>query len=306
MIRRYKNGNTYVTLNDKDGTKIRFTYDDDFEPEFAESCDVHISNRCDNGCVFCYAGCTPDGDVGNLTKWKFLNTLHPHTEMALNLQAPVPVEIVEFLEILKEKRVVANVTVNQNHFMKDDFRRFLKKLQERKLIYGIGISLVEVTDDFKKYINDFDNVVIHCINGIVSTEQLYQLSEIDRIKILILGYKKVGRGLDYIKDRESWTRVRNRKGFLYWNIEFILKDHWFDTISFDNLALEQLNLKRFLTEEEWSRFYQGEDGSSTFFINLVDGTFGLNSLTTKEQRKPIGDKSIDEMFKEVKQCNLIS
>lgn len=306
MIKKYKNGNTFVAIDTKDGTKIRYTPDDDFKPEFAESCDVHISNRCDNGCAFCYAGCTPDGDVGNLLDWKFLDTLHPHTEMALNLQVPIPVEIIEFLEKLKEKKVIPNVTVNQNHFMQDGFRHFLKKLQERNLIYGIGVSLVEVNNEFKNAIREFDNLVIHCINGIVTTQQLYELSKIKGIKILILGYKKVGRGAEFIKDKEEWTRVRNRKGFLYWNMEFIIKDHWFDTISFDTLATKQLNLKRYLTEEQFERFYQGDDGTSTFFINLVDGTFGVNSLTTKEERKAIGDKSIDEMFKEVREWKSIS
>ena len=84
-----------------------------------------------------------------------------------------------------------------------------------------------------------------------------------------------------------------------------MEEKWFDTIAFDNLALDQMNLKRFLTKEEWERFYQGDDGTSTFFINLVDETFGINSLTTKEQRKPIGDKSIDEMFREVREWNAV-
>jgi len=306
MIKKYKNGNTFVAIDPKDGTKVRFTPDDEFEPEFAESCDVHISNRCDNGCAFCYAGCTPDGEVGNLLDWKFLDTLHPYTEMALNLQSPVPWDIFDLLEKLKEQKVFANVTVNQNHFMQEGFRILLKMLQEQELIHGIGISLVKVNDEFKNAIKEFDNIVIHCINGIVTTQQLYELSKIKGIKVLILGYKKVGRGAEFVEDEEERTRVRNRKGFLYWNMKFILEDHWFDTISFDTLATKQLNIKRYLTDEQYERFYQGEDGTSTFFINLVDGTFGINSLTTKEERKPIGDKSIDEMFKEVKQCNLIS
>lgn len=298
MIWKYKNGNVYVTINDSDGTKTRFTKDDEFMPDFAESMDVHISDCCDNGCEYCYAGCSINGKHGRFD-YKFLDTVHPHTEMAINLQIPCPDGLLEFLEKMKEKDVIVNATVNQNHFMDETFRTALRFLQGAKLIHGIGISLVEVTDRFLKAVQGLDNVVIHCINGIVTTGDLYKLSQIPHVKILILGYKKIGRGKSYIADKETAIKVRNRKGFLYWNIKFILEEKWFDVIAFDNLALEQLNVKRFLTNEEWKRCYQGEDGSSTFFINLVDGTFGINSLTTKEERRQIGDKSIDEMFEEV-------
>lgn len=303
MIWKYKNGNVYVTINDSNGTKTRFTKDDEFMPDFAESMDVHISDCCDNGCEYCYAGCSINGKHGRFD-YNFLDTVHPHTEMAINIQLPCPDNLLEFLEHMKDNDVIVNVTVNQRHFMNKSLQTALRLMQEKKLIYGIGISLIEPTDDFLNAITEFNNVVIHCINGIVTTGDLYKLSEVPNIKVLILGYKKVGRGRSYLDDKDTAIRVRNRKGFLYWNIKFILEEKWFDTIAFDNLALEQLNIKRFLTKNEWDRFYQGEEGSSTFYINLVDGTFGINSLTTQEERWPIGDKTIDEMFEEVQKWRL--
>lgn len=295
----YKNGNTLVTIDLANGTKIRETQDDEFEPDFAECCDVHISDLCDNGCEFCYAGCSLNGEFGELINWKFFDTLHPYTEMAINLQDPMPSDILKFLKKMKENGVIVNVTVNQNHFMRLVFRNNLAWLQNLGLIKGIGISLTNPTYEFIRLTKEFKNVVIHVINGIVTTEQLWKLAY-HHMKILILGYKDIGRGSSYIEDPEQKRLVRNRKGFLYWNIKFILEDGWFDTVAFDNLALEQLNVRRFLTDEEWDEFYMGDDGTSTFFINLVDGTFGKNSLTTKEERIPIGDKTIDEMFRIVK------
>lgn len=295
----YINGNVKVTIDLATGTKIRETEDDEFRPDFAECCDVHISDRCDNGCEFCYAGCSKDGEYGKLANWKFYDSLHPYTEMAINLQAPLPIHIVGFLELMKKKNIIVNVTVNQNHFMRDSFGEFLHRLQKKELIKGIGISLTNPTEEFIKKTKEFDNVVIHVINGIVTTEQLRKLAY-HGMKILILGYKNIGRGSSYVEDPEVAIHVRNRKGFLYWNIKFILENGWFDTVAFDNLALDQLNMRRILTKEQWEEFYMGDDGTSTFFINLVDGTFGKNSLTTKEERMPIGDKSIDEMFEIVK------
>ena len=88
QIARYQNGNLTTTLWD-DGTRERFTMDDEFKPAFAENVDVHTSNRCDNGCAMCYANCTKDGEFGKLSGWNFLKTLHKGTEMALNLNFPI-------------------------------------------------------------------------------------------------------------------------------------------------------------------------------------------------------------------------
>ena len=76
-IAKYQNGNLTTTLY-SDGTRIRETEDDFFEPSFAENVDVHVSNRCDNGCEMCYANCTVNGKFGKLSGWKFLDTLHEH------------------------------------------------------------------------------------------------------------------------------------------------------------------------------------------------------------------------------------
>ena len=300
--RTYVNGNTQVTIDLATGTKIRFTEDDEFKPEFAESCDVHISDRCDNGCEFCYAGCSMSGDFGKLSGWKFFDSLHPYTEMAINLQIPLTLGIYDFLELMKEKKVIVNATVNQNHFMKAGFREVLKRYQDDGLIHGLGISVTEPTKKFIELANGFDNVVLHVINGIVTTDQLHRLSH-NGFKILILGYKNIGRGAGYIENSKQSKTVTNRKNNLYWNLKFIIDEGWFTHIAFDNLALEQLNPRRFLSDEEWELIFQGNDGTSTFFINLVDGTFGKNSLTTREERFPIGDKSVDEMFRIVVEGN---
>ncbi len=53
ILGAYKNGN-YSTIILKDGTKIRQTMDDKFIPEFAENCDVKITDKCDGGCQFCF------------------------------------------------------------------------------------------------------------------------------------------------------------------------------------------------------------------------------------------------------------
>ena len=74
----------------------------------------------------------------------------------------------------------------------------------------------------------------------------------------------------------------------------------FEVVSFDNLAIKQLDVQSLMTNEEWEEFYMGDDGGFTFYIDMVNGTFGKNSLAPDHERCPIGDLSIDEMFQKIR------
>lgn len=285
VLARYKNGNLITTLY-SDGTRVRETKEDEFRPAFAENVDVHISDRCDNNCPMCYANCTPDGDFGDLFKWKFLDSLHPGTEMALNLNFPIHPDIEKFLCSLKEKKILANVTVNQKHFEQNE--EIIKRFIDEKLIWGLGVSLTKATPEFVDRIRKYPNAVVHVINGIFTESDLKGLAGC-HLKLLILGYKDVGRGVTYHMDHGS---VEKNKEWLYNYIGLMLD--CFDVVSFDNLALKQLDVRRLLSKEEWEEFYGGDDGTFTFFINLPKGYFAKNSLS--EIQYPINDLTMDQMF----------
>lgn len=288
-IAKYKNGNTYTTLYN-DGTKEHFTKDDDFKFDFAESCDIQISQCCDNGCEWCYYGCSPTGKHGKLTGWKFFETMHPYTEIAINLQCPIPDDILSFLWEMHSRKVIVNVTVNQNHFMRSDIRKFLREAISDGLIKGVGISLTDPTQkDFIDMVKQYPNIVIHVIAGITPLEDIEYLMG-HGLKLLILGYKAIGRGARYLTDYYSY--VCGDIECLEDSLDDILNG--FKVVSFDNLAIEQLHLKDKLSEKEWETFYGGDDGTVTFFIDLVKGVFARSSLSPITY--PIGDKTIDEMF----------
>lgn len=284
----YKNGNYNVILLD-DGTKIRETNDDEFIPSFAENCDCKITDKCDGGCSFCYEGCTPNGKHGDILNYKFLDTLHPYTELAINGNDMSHPDLIPFLEKLKEKKVIANMTVNQIHF--ERHYGMINDLINKGLIYGLGVSLNKPTKKFIELIKQYPNAVIHVINGILSESDVEMLSD-NNLKILILGYKQLRRGVDwYDKDHEN---IIVRQNWLKENLEGMLSH--FKVISFDNLAINQLDVKRLMSDEEWNEFYMGDDGNYTFYLDLVEGTFGRNSLAT--DRYPIMD-NIDDMFQKI-------
>lgn len=281
----YKNGNYNVRLL-ADGTKIRETNEDEFIPSFAENCDVKITDKCDGGCPFCYEGCTPNGRHGNILNYKFLDTLHPYTELAINGNDMSHPDLIPFLEKLRDKKVIANMTVNQIHF--ERCQDMIRDLVDRGLIFGLGISLKNPTEEFIELVKQYPNAVIHTINGILSPSDVEMLSN-HNLKMLILGYKQLRRGVDwYDTDHEN---IIVKQMWLRENLESILSK--FNVVSFDNLAITQLDVKRLMSDEEWEEFYMGDDGKFTFYVDMVEGTFGKNSLAT--ERFPIMD-SIDEMF----------
>lgn len=293
-IAKYKNGNTYTTLYN-DGTKEHFTKDDDFKFDFAESCDIQISQCCDNGCEWCYYGCSPTGKHGKLTGWKFFETMHPYTEIAINLQCQIPDDIFSFLWEMHSRKVIVNVTVNQNHFMRSDIRKFLREAISDGLIKGVGISLTDPTQkDFIDMVKQYPNIVIHVIAGITPLEDIEYLMG-HGLKLLILGYKAIGRGARYLTDYYSY--VCGGIECLEDSLDDILNG--FKVVSFDNLAIEQLHIRDRLSDKEWDMFYGGDDGTVTFFIDLVKGVFARNSLS--QITYPIGDKTIDEMFAIIKE-----
>lgn len=295
--KEYKNGNYSVSINLDNGTKIRENNLDNLTPAFAENCDVTISTVCDGGCKWCYMDCTPDGKHGDIMNPKFLDTLHEWTELAINGNDLSHPDLIPFLEKMKEKNIIVNITVNQKHFeAKQDM---IRKLYSSKLINGLGVSLVKPTYEFIKLIKQYPNAVIHTIAGITNTDD-YRLLAFNDLKVLILGYKDVGRGKSYLdNDIEFRSNIEIDMRILSYWIETMINDNWFKVISFDNLALEQLNVKRLLSDDEWNEFYAGDEGSHTFYIDLVEKKFAKNSMTSDDKKHDLLD-NVDDMFQVIR------
>lgn len=294
LIGKYRNGNYIVRIFD-DGTKIRSNDLDYLEADTVENFDLKITDKCDGGCPFCHENSKPDGKHGDILNLKFLEVLHPYCEIAIGGGNPLEhPDLIAFLNQCKQRKFIPSMTVNQVHFEKNF--DLIKKLADEKLIFGVGISLVSATPEFIEKVKQIPNAVIHVINGIVSYDQLFRLRR-NNLKILILGYKEVRRGKSLYE--KAPLRIQQNKSILYDSLSSIIDNKWFDVISFDNLALNQLDVKRFLTDKEWEEFYMGDDGidgemsSSSLFIDAVTGLFAKNSCSM--DRYPIMD-TIEEMY----------
>jgi organic radical activating enzyme len=289
--KKYRNGNYTVKFNTANGTKIRETEEDDFIAQFPENMDVKITNQCDMGCIFCHEDSKIDGLHGDIINPKFINSLHPYTEMAIGGGNPLShPDLIPFLERLKSRHIIANMTVNQVHF--ETNQELIKELVDDGLIHGLGVSLVDASKEFVEHIKQYPNAVIHVINGIVKLSDIEVLKDND-LKMLILGYKEFRRGIGWYGIRKD--DITNKQNWLNENLADIVNQ--FKVVSFDNLAIEQLNVKQLMSKEDWNEFYMGDDGMYTFFIDLVENKFARCSIS--ETRYDLLD-NVEDMFNIVK------
>ena len=292
ILGRYMNGNFRTTIF-SDGTVIRETEDDEFIPAFASNMDIKISNYCDMGCKFCHEGSTKNGKHGDILNEKFIETLHPYQEVALGGgDATSHPDLIPFLQKLKDRKVIVNMTVNQKHF--EQKQDLIRRLVDEKLIYGIGVSLVNPTDEFISLVKQYPNAVIHVINGVLRPSDIEVLSD-NNLKMLILGYKHLRRGNEWYN--EDLENIVVKQMWLKENLADIINH--FKVVSFDNLAIEQLDVQRLMSKEEWDEFYMGDDSEFTYFIDMVERKFAKNSTTPLNKRYDLLD-SVDEMFEKIR------
>ena len=300
LLSVYKNGNATVSIY-KDGTRVIFSRDNELDLDKPLNIDLKVSNKCKYGCAQCHEDSNQDGAYCAIEDLSFLKTMQEGAECAIGggalTEYPYLDDVLSFIK--NECHLYANCTFNYSEIVEHYDR--IKAMQDGGLIHGIGISVSVpipcLTDDLAIKINSLSNVVLHVINGLFTEEHALWIKEhIDNPKVLILGYKSFRRGElfystyeDTIKDNQDW---------LYKNLFTMKINEYYDTICFDNLAIEQLEPYRLITDPEWKQLYQGKDGTSTMYIDAVKKEFATNSISKK--RYKLLD-NIQDMFAVVKQ-----
>ena len=293
---KYHNGNYDVFINLENGTKVRKNDLDNLTPEFPESFDYKITNKCHHNCPMCHENSNPSGVHGNIMNDKFIETLHPYTELAIGGGNPLEHPDLEmFLRKCNSLKLIPSMTVHQDDFISN--LDFLRMLRDEELIWGIGVSVSYVTDELIEALHEFPNAVCHIIAGIATEAVINKLAHND-LKVLILGYKIFRRG-EALYEKNS-TNIDFLIQYMYDILPDMVNNGWFNTVSFDNLAIEQLKPGRLLTKEQYDEFYMGDDGNFTLFVDSVNKNFGVSS--TAKERFPIADNII-EMFNKVREVS---
>lgn len=268
----YQNGNASIELRE-DGTRI-IQFEDELQLDYPLNIDIRVQTQCSFGlnpttgksvCGFCHEAATTDGKECDYNKLEeILSDLPRGIELAIGSNNFTD-DLYQFLIWCKLKGYVCNVTINQGHINRDMF--LLRQAINYGYIKGLGVSYRKSLKwDIPQEIIDYDNTVFHVIAGIDSIEDVLKLKDRGVKKLLCLGEKDFGLNTGKVdlssQSHREW----------YWWVRKLFDV--FDVVSFDNLALEQLNIRRFLINEMWEEFNQGEH---SFYINSVEGYFAPSS-----------------------------
>jgi hypothetical protein len=299
----YDNGGTKVTICE-DGTKVRETLTDE-APLYPESIDVKITDYCNMGCQYCHEKSTLKGQHGSTSLlMRALKDLPPGIELALGGgAAQYHPDFRGLLHKLNEKGFIANLTINYHHLY--EYLPELKKLVKEGLLKGVGVSIPSGITKFGHkdplvQLKEFcPNVVHHLILGVNTPHDLNILhSAVNHLeqpqynKTLLLGYKTWGFGETYgeLHGKEIEGKIKSWQQ----QVHTFLRTPGI-TLSFDNLAIEQLEMRRFfVTKGEWDKFYMGDDFTHSMYIDLVKQEYAPTSRSPN--RVKMTETSLLEFF----------
>lgn len=286
----YQNGNANISI-DNLGTRI-IQYEDELHLDYPLNIDIRVMNKCSFGynpntgkafCSFCHESARTDGAECDYQALKEkLSPLPYGIELAIGANE-VSDGLMDFLIWAKIKGFICNLTVNQGH-LKRDYNQ-LKYLIQKDFIKGLGVSYrSSLKWNVPEFILNYEHSVFHVIAGIDDVLSVLALKELGVKKILVLGEKDFGFNQGNVN-----LNSKKHKMWYYWILKCI---NTFDLVSFDNLALKQLNIKRlFLNSKDFETFDQGEH---SFYINAVDQTLAPSSRS--DEIVSWNDYSLKEYF----------
>ena len=164
------------------------------------------------------------------------------------------------------------------------------------LVNALGISVTNTNlleNQIERISKLTPNIVFHVIAGVHEPKIIDELAKYG-YPILVLGYKSWGFGLTYkIGTSRSDNQISEK--VKVWKREipkYLGKVH----LCFDNLAVEQLELKKWFTDEKWNEIFLGEDFTISMYIDAVKQEY---SPTSRNPLRVSSEKiSLEKFFKQ--------
>ena len=227
--------------------------------DYPLSLDLKITNYCETGCPWCHESSGPLGkhsDPGLLLEK--LKGLPRNTEIAIGGGNPLShPKLGEIFRGLSDFGYITKITIRD--------KDITKSLHIPSEVKGLGISVTPGISP-KKYldfISSRENLVAHMILGINTIEDYIEVKKYFP-RILWLGFKTWGRNKD--SKLPDINELRRK----------IIQDLYYGRsgiLAFDNLGINQLNLKSAFLKNEWEKYYLGPEFTSSMYVDAVKGEF---------------------------------
>ena len=109
----------------------------------------------------------------------------------------------------------------------------------------------------------------------------------------------------HYKQVSTYLKLSNKKLGILVNFKELKEElnrtflkEWFEVLTFENLAIEQLNLKEKISKETWEKYYLGEEGNASFYYDAVSKK-AFRSSTELLEKELIGNNAMF-IFNELK------
>jgi hypothetical protein len=286
LLASYRNGGYRVDIY-ADGTKVRTEVDPALPPELPEQLDLKLTDWCDAGCAWCHESSTVKGAHGDVDRTlALLKDLHPGSEVAIGGGDPLShPEFERLVRGLRDRGVIPSVTVNGRHF--ERHRSLLQRLTDQGQLFGVGVSY-SAEHGLPDW--DYPHMVLHLIAGVDHPSVLDAARR--RMKVLLLGYKRFGRGEKLFEVRPE--PVQRTLAAWYRELFHVAYVHH---LSFDALAIEQLKPQRLFKDlRAYLPRYMGPEGQFSMYVDAVTETFAVSSYSPDR----FGWSNLRAMFAQVR------
>lgn len=319
-------------------TKRAFRAGEEFMPDFPDSIDLKITNKCEWSCPWCHESSNKNGKSFSLSRTKEILSVLPKVPIEIAIGGGNVLDIAEdTLDLvlwLKERNNQPRITINYR-----DVEKYWNEVDgpEYKLVKEvnhIGVSLskaphgiTEFSDFYSSSADDgksFDHkhwksnfstyvfgsgsyqTVFHVIAGLFPPKDILELRKnFKNYPILFLGYKQWGRA----KDTELPIKTLQETEEI---VAELMSSNMYGSyqnssvLGFDNLALEQLHIKDKLPERVFERLYLGDEGSHSMYIDAVNEEYAVTSRSP--ERVSWNDVGLLDYFKNISlngsKCNI--
>ena len=327
---RYLNGNYLVKYDYYSRSLIKrgLRFNEPFLPDFPDSIDLKITNKCEWGCPWCHESSNKNGKSFSLKRTKKILSELPEIPIEIAIGGgnvlDIPEETLELVKWLMSRNNQPRITINYKDIKKHWNETNGPCFDLVREIQNMGISL----DSAPVGVNQYDSFsaeykeskywsptfasntigngggysVFHIIAGLFPPNDIITLRKNFRnYPILILGFKQWGRAKNSelpIKKLKETEKI----------VEDIISNPRYETsgfnvLGFDNLALEQLHIKEKLPKEIWNRLYFGDEGTHSMYVDAVNEKFAVTSRSA--DRVSWNDIGLIDYFKKIShdRCN---
>lgn len=291
VSRKDKTYNYWTIFDQSNGTKIRFSFGSDKEPDRAEApelVDIKITDHCSLAGNICKVPCYQDSSVGGRHAsmsdiYRIAYKLSELGVFEVALGGGETTEHPQFDEIVaifKHHDIVPNFTTKSLKYIKSYATNALTR-NTFDLVGAVAISVASFAE-LKQFHRELvksqiptTKINIQIIEGVVSDEQFYKIAEFcykNRLRLTILGYKFVGRG----------AQIKPKTSNYLEQLKTLRKQYVCPMISVDTAFIASHHhalVKDFgVSIKLFTRF----EGKFSCYIDAVAKTFAESSYTTSK------------------------